>query len=92
MRPFHLLALDTWHDEIQAGERSPHTRDPLFWAASKCADAVVAAEIDWHIQASFYDDIYKIGGMNIVFVIENSSGREASMELLRELGMPFARS
>lgn len=60
MRPFHLLALDTWHDEIQAGERSPHTRDPLFWAASKCADAIVAAEIDWHIQAAFYHDIYKI--------------------------------
>ncbi len=38
-----------------------------------------------------YDDVYKIRGMNIVFVIENSTGREASMQLLRELGVPFAR-
>ena len=48
-------------------------------------EQIVFSEID-------YDDIYKIGGMNIVFVIQNSSGREASMELLRELGMPFARN
>jgi large subunit ribosomal protein L5 len=47
-------------------------------------EQIVFPEID-------YDDVYKIGGLNIVFVIENSSGREASMELLRELGMPFAR-
>jgi len=47
-------------------------------------EQIVFPEID-------YDDVYKIGGMNIVFVIEHSSGREASMELLRELGMPFAR-
>lgn len=38
-----------------------------------------------------YDDVYKIRGMNIVFVIKNSSSREASIELLRALGMPFAR-
>lgn len=38
-----------------------------------------------------YDDVYKIRGMNIVFVIQNSNSREASLELLRALGMPFAR-
>ncbi len=38
-----------------------------------------------------YDDVYKIRGMNIVFVIQNSHSREASIELLRALGMPFAR-
>jgi len=48
-------------------------------------EQIVFPEID-------YDDVYKIRGMNIVFVIKNSSGREASTELLRELGMPFARS
>jgi len=47
-------------------------------------EQIVFPEVD-------YDDIYKIRGMNIVFVIENSDGREASVELLRELGMPFAR-
>jgi large subunit ribosomal protein L5 len=47
-------------------------------------EQIVFPEVD-------YDDVYRIGGLNIVFVIENSSGREASMELLRELGMPFAR-
>jgi large subunit ribosomal protein L5 len=46
-------------------------------------EQIVFPEID-------YDDVYKIRGMNIVFVIERSSGREASMALLRELGMPFA--
>ncbi len=48
-------------------------------------EQIVFPEID-------YDDVYKIRGMNIVFVIENSGGREASMELLRELGMPFAQT
>lgn len=48
-------------------------------------EQIVFPEID-------YDDVYKIRGMNIVFVIENSSGREASRELLRELGMPFAQT
>ncbi len=48
-------------------------------------EQIVFPEID-------YDDVYKIRGMNIVFVIKKSSGREASTELLRELGMPFARS
>jgi large subunit ribosomal protein L5 len=47
-------------------------------------EQIIFPEID-------YDDIYKIRGMNIVFVIENSSGREASIELLSELGMPFGR-
>jgi large subunit ribosomal protein L5 len=46
-------------------------------------EQIVFPEID-------YDDVYKIRGMNIVFVIERSSGRETSMALLRELGMPFA--
>ena len=48
-------------------------------------EQIVFPEID-------YDDVYKIRGMNIAFVIKNSSGREASMELLRELGMPFAHN
>ncbi len=48
-------------------------------------EQIVFPEID-------YDDVYKIRGMNIVFVIEHSSGREASLELLRELGMPFAQT
>lgn len=48
-------------------------------------EQIVFPEID-------YDDVYKIRGMNIVFVIENSGGREASIELLRELGMPFAQT
>jgi hypothetical protein len=30
--------------------------------------------------------------MNVVFVIQNSNGREASLELLKELGMPFSLS
>lgn len=47
-------------------------------------EQIVFPEID-------YDDVYKIRGMNIVFVIKNSKSREASIELLRELGMPFAR-
>jgi large subunit ribosomal protein L5 len=38
-----------------------------------------------------YDDVYKIRGMNIVFVIQKANGREASIELLTELGMPFGR-
>jgi large subunit ribosomal protein L5 len=46
-------------------------------------EQIVFPEID-------YDDVYKIRGLNIVFVIERSSGRETSMALLRELGMPFA--
>ena len=48
-------------------------------------EQIVFPEID-------YDDVYKVGGMNIVFVIERSSGRETSMELLRALGMPFAKT
>jgi large subunit ribosomal protein L5 len=48
-------------------------------------EQIIFPEID-------YDDVYKIRGMNIVFVIEDSDDREASIELLRELGMPFARS
>ncbi|NQU08881.1 MAG: 50S ribosomal protein L5 [Candidatus Abyssubacteria bacterium] len=47
-------------------------------------EQIVFPEID-------YDEVYKIRGMNIVFVIKNSKSREASIELLRELGMPFAR-
>ena len=47
-------------------------------------EQIIFPEID-------YDDVYKIRGMNIVFVIENSSSRDASIELLRELGMPFGR-
>ena len=47
-------------------------------------EQIIFPEID-------YDDVYKIRGMNVVFVIENSSGREASIELLTELGMPFGR-
>jgi large subunit ribosomal protein L5 len=47
-------------------------------------EQIIFPEID-------YDDVYKIRGMNIVFVIENSSGQNASIELLRELGMPFGR-
>lgn len=47
-------------------------------------EQIIFPEID-------YDEVYKIRGMNIVFVIEKSSGREASMQLLRELGMPFSR-
>ena len=47
-------------------------------------EQIVFPEID-------YDDVYKIRGMNIVFVIRNSRSREASIELLSALGMPFAR-
>ncbi len=47
-------------------------------------EQIIFPEID-------YDDVYKIRGMNIVFVIENSNSREASIELLSELGMPFGR-
>lgn len=47
-------------------------------------EQIIFPEID-------YDEVFKIRGMNIVFVIENSSGREASIELLKELGMPFSR-
>jgi large subunit ribosomal protein L5 len=47
-------------------------------------EQIIFPEID-------YDDVYKIRGMNIVFVFNNSSGSEASLELLKELGMPFAR-
>ncbi len=47
-------------------------------------EQIIFPEID-------YDDVHKIRGMNIVFVIRNSSGREASTSLLEELGMPFAR-
>ena len=47
-------------------------------------EQIIFPEID-------YDDVYKIRGMNIVFVIDNSSGSEASLELLKELGMPFVR-
>jgi len=32
-----------------------------------------------------------IWGMNIVFVIDGSKGPEESLELLKELGMPFGR-
>lgn len=45
-------------------------------------EQIVFPEID-------YDDVYKIRGMNIVFVMKNSTGRESSLELLKELGMPF---
>lgn len=47
-------------------------------------EQIVFPEID-------YDEVYKISGMNIAFVIKNSKSREASIELLRELGLPFAR-
>jgi large subunit ribosomal protein L5 len=47
-------------------------------------EQVVFPEID-------YDEVYKTRGMNIVFVINNSSDRETSIELLSELGMPFIR-
>ena len=48
-------------------------------------EQIVFPEID-------YDDVYKIRGMNIVFVIQNSKGREDSIALLSELGMPFSRA
>jgi large subunit ribosomal protein L5 len=47
-------------------------------------EQIIFPEID-------YDDVYKIRGMNIVFVIENAGSREASMSLLGEMGMPFGR-
>jgi large subunit ribosomal protein L5 len=47
-------------------------------------EQIVFPEID-------YDDVYKIRGMNIVLVIQNSKSREESIELLKELGMPFGR-
>jgi large subunit ribosomal protein L5 len=47
-------------------------------------EQIVFPEID-------YDDVYKIRGMNIVFVIKNSHSRDASVALLSALGMPFAR-
>ncbi len=47
-------------------------------------EQIIFPEID-------YDDVYKIRGMNIVFVIENAQSREASIELLKDLGMPFGR-
>lgn len=48
-------------------------------------EQIIFPEID-------YDDVYKIRGMNVAFVIQNSNGREASLELLKELGMPFGLS
>ena len=48
-------------------------------------EQIIFPEID-------YDDVYKIRGMNVVLVVENSNSREASMALLSELGMPFVRS
>jgi large subunit ribosomal protein L5 len=45
-------------------------------------EQIIFPEID-------YDDVYKIRGMNVVFVLKNSDGRAASHELLKELGMPF---
>lgn len=47
-------------------------------------EQIVFPEID-------YDDVYKIRGMNIVFVVKNARSREASLALLKELGMPFGR-
>jgi large subunit ribosomal protein L5 len=47
-------------------------------------EQIIFPEID-------YDAVHKIRGMNIVFVIRNANGREAGIELLRELGMPFGR-
>ncbi|MBI5116690.1 50S ribosomal protein L5 [Candidatus Poribacteria bacterium] len=47
-------------------------------------EQIIFPEID-------YDDVYKIRGMNVVFVIKNANGREGSIELLKELGMPFGR-
>ena len=48
-------------------------------------EQIIFPEID-------YDDVYRIRGMNVVMVIENSNSRDASMALLSELGMPFVRS
>jgi large subunit ribosomal protein L5 len=47
-------------------------------------EQIIFPEID-------YDDVYKIRGMSVVFVIKNANSREASIELLKELGMPFGR-
>jgi len=47
-------------------------------------EQIIFPEID-------YDDVYKIRGMNVVFVIDGSKGPEESIELLKELGMPFGR-
>jgi large subunit ribosomal protein L5 len=47
-------------------------------------EQIIFPEID-------YDDVYKIRGMNVVFVIENAGSREASIALLGEMGMPFGR-
>ncbi|MBI4830498.1 MAG: 50S ribosomal protein L5 [Candidatus Lindowbacteria bacterium] len=47
-------------------------------------EQIIFPEID-------YDDVYKVRGMNVVLVIRNAKDREASAELLRELGMPFGR-
>lgn len=38
------------------------------------------------------DEVYKTTGMNITLVIANSESPEESFELLRLLGMPFARA
>jgi large subunit ribosomal protein L5 len=48
-------------------------------------EQIVFPEID-------YDDVYKIRGMNIVFVIRNARSSDDSIALLSEFGMPFSRS
>ncbi len=39
-----------------------------------------------------YDEIDRVRGLQIVFTINNTSGREESMELFTGLGMPFTKT
>lgn len=38
------------------------------------------------------DKIQRVRGMNVTFVIQNASSKEASLALLTQLGMPFVRN
>lgn len=38
-----------------------------------------------------YDDIDRVRGLQMIFTIKNSSGRDESFDLLKELGMPFKK-
>ena len=47
-------------------------------------EQIVCPEID-------YDKIDRVRGLQVVMTVENSSGKEESLDLLAELGMPFEK-
>jgi len=47
-------------------------------------EQIVFPEID-------YDKIDRVRGLQVTFSIENSDGKEESLDLLEQLGMPFAK-